>query len=204
MMSPFKNTGLLALTLSLSLMIPATSSIAEVYKTVNEDGSVIFSDQSNPKAKTVEIQSTNTVKAVKASNVRAPQPTKVATKAYKITINSPDNDTVIANGLVPFTVSTSVSPSLKEGHQLQLSIDGNVHSKGQTKNIVVESILRGEHQLRVSVIDADGKVISQSAAVKVFAHRPSSASSNSRGPVNLPNRPGINPPPSRPGGGSRR
>lgn len=202
MRSQTRNTHWLTLTLLVTFAFSPLNSFSQVYKSVDKDGNTSFSDQANPDAKQIEVQPANSAKSVKASNTATSQPREAAAKAYNVRISSPKNDTVIANGLVAFTVNVTLSPALQDGHQLQLSIDGAAHSKSRQKSFTIETLNRGEHRLQVAVIDSKGNIISQSVSIKVFAHRPSTAGTNTQqkpgGPVNLPSRPGINPP--KPGG----
>ncbi|ARN73580.1 DUF4124 domain-containing protein [Oceanicoccus sagamiensis] len=183
------NTGLLALTFSLCLLFIGLNTSAQVYKSVDKDGNVSYSDQPAPDAKPVEIQETNSAKSVEVPIAVEPLPTALAPNSYDmLRINSPANDGIIANGLVPFTVTTSVKPQLKKGHKLQLSIDGVAQDTGQG-NFTVNSISRGEHRLQVAIIDANGTILKQSANVKVFAYRPSTAGSTYNSNDNGGNRP---------------
>ncbi len=210
-----KNAGLLALTIMISLSFMGLTASAQVYKTVDQDGKVTFSDKKAPEAEAVELQEPNTAKPVEVPIAVEPLPEALSPNSYDIlSITSPANDSVIANGLVPFTVTTKVKPKLKSGHQLQLTIDGVAQGLSQG-NFTVESISRGEHTLKISIVDANGNMLKQSAAVKVFAYRPSTAGSNSDGGNSnrpTPENPIAKPPvtiqpiPGRPGlgGGGRR
>ena len=93
---------------------------------------------------------------------------------YVVRISSPAHDSVIANGLVGFKVTTNISPALNREHQLRLTIDGEVHSSGRG-SFNVSSINRGPHTLQVTLIDDKGTALAESAVVTVFAYRPSSS-----------------------------
>lgn len=145
---------------------------AQVYKSTDEQGNVTFSDTADANADEVHLSPPNTVKAVDIPT-EPPTPTETAADdAYVVVVSSPANDSVIANGLVGFTVTTRISPKLASGHQLQLTIDGEVHSNSQG-TFRVDSISRGPHSLRVALINDKGAMLAQSSPVNVFAYRPS-------------------------------
>ncbi|MGK0499042.1 MAG: hypothetical protein ACJAYG_000673, partial [Oceanicoccus sp.] len=93
---------------------------------------------------------------------------------YQLSFNSPTNNTVIANGLVGFVVQANIDPALKQGHLLQLSINGDIHSKAATNQIIVNSIDRGEHMLKLAIINHRGDTITSSDTINIVARRPSS------------------------------
>ncbi|MEE8059421.1 MAG: DUF4124 domain-containing protein [Pseudomonadales bacterium] len=123
-----QHPGVLVLTLLLALITSADNSFAQVYKTVDDDGKASFSDKPNPSAEKVELRAPNTAKPIETS-AKASAPAKAATagESYQVSISSPQNNALVVNGLVPFTVSTQVSPTLQKEHQLQLSIDGSIY-----------------------------------------------------------------------------
>ncbi len=143
---------------------------AEVYKTVNEDGSITYTDQRTPDSEPVEIKEPNTAQPVntpKRAGNRQPE----ADKAYAVSIVSPEPKQLFPNRLQAFTVSTEVTPALKEGHRLRLKIDGKTHSISRG-SFQVSSLTIGEHTLQVEIIDAGDSVITQSDAITVFARNP--------------------------------
>ncbi|MFA7554339.1 MAG: DUF4124 domain-containing protein [Spongiibacteraceae bacterium] len=164
-------SSLLVLTLLISPVLSAKADVTEVYKTVDKQGKVSFSDTPQPNADKVEIQSPNAAEALKASapNEKTPAPSTAAYDTLKI--NSPANDAIIANGLIAFTVSTQVNPKLAPEHKLQLNIDGALHSISKS-NFQIDGISRGPHQLQIEVIDDRGNTVQQSSAVKIFVYRP--------------------------------
>lgn len=159
------------LSLLLTLFI-ATGVNAEVYKHIDETGKVTYTDQPSPEATPVDIKELNTLKPLP---VRVPEPATPNTKAdpdYIITITSPANNGIVANGLVGLAVTSSVSPKLQPGDQLQLLIDGKAHSKNTTGQFQIASIQRGTHSLQVALLDEAGEILAKSAAVSVTVYRP--------------------------------
>lgn len=150
----------------------ATGVNAQVYKHVDEKGKVTYTDQPSPEATPVEIKELNTLKPLppKAPKPAAPGPD--VGPDYKITITSPADNGIVANGLVGLTVNSGVSPALQSGYQLQLSIDGKPHSKNVSGKFQVATMQRGQHSLQVSLLNEEGEVVTNSAAVRVTVYRP--------------------------------
>ena len=164
---------------------------AQVYKHVDEEGNVTFTDQPPPDSTPVEINETNTAPPPSRSAYPAPPPSAEPAASggdYKVSITSPANETIIPRGPGNFSVSASVTPKPRSGHKLQLLIDGTPHEAALTgTNWALTNIFRGERRLEVSVVDSKGKQLAKSEPVVVFVFRPST--NNRNRPTNLPARP---------------
>ena len=168
---------------------------AQVYKQVDEDGNITFTDQPAPDATPVEIKPTNTTPPPSPSAYPQATPesdTDVVDGAYTVTITSPADETIIARGPGNFSVSASIAPALAPAQKLQLLIDGSPRGEAQRNpNWVLTNVFRGEHSLEVAVLDATGKQVARSASVTVFVFRPSTNDkgrrSNPRPPRPTPN-----------------
>lgn len=156
------------MSLALVFAIPGQ---AEVYKSVDDTGKVIYSDQPAPNAEPVEIKQPNTAKPVDFRD-RTPDATTVE-EHYRVTIVSPTNQQSFPNRLKPFTVVAQMEPALREGQQLRLVIDGKTHSVS-SGNFEVSNLSIGEHTLGVSLIDASGAAIANSQNITIFTRNPGS------------------------------
>ena len=172
---PTGKLRLLALTSMLTFTITAPLS-AEVYKTVDENGKVSFGDKALPQAQKVELKATNSADSVDLPSREIPTEAPaedVSIEYSSIKITRPDNDSVIANGLVPLTVIARLTPTLQREHQLTLSIDGKVYMQGHQTSFKIKMLDRGERKLQLSVSDKDGKLLKRSDTIRLFVHRPS-------------------------------
>jgi hypothetical protein len=149
--------------------------LAEVYKQVDKNGSVIFSDTAAPGAEKIQLTEPNTATPVTSAPSKPDALTGVvAADSYNsLAITHPKDQEIIPNGLLAIQVSAEVSPGLLPGHQLQLHIDGKVHSSNRT-GFTINGMPRGEHQLQVTIIDSEDKVLKQSAAITLYVYRPAS------------------------------
>jgi len=142
----------------------------DVYKSVDEQGRVTFGDKNTAQATAVVIEATNTTPAIEPREINNSEPQ--ATGYATLAISAPANDSIIANGLVPFWVTVTVQPKLTADHQLQLLIDGQVTTSTNATRIQVPGLSRGQHTLQVRINDPSGRILKQSEKVALFAYRP--------------------------------
>ncbi len=166
-----------------------TAAFAQVYRVVDENGNVTFTDRPPPDAERVDVPTPNSAPppATGIYNTPEPEATDEEDKAssYQVAITAPANETIIPRGPGNFSVSASVTPSLGGGHLLQLLLDGQPRQEPQAgTSWALTNVFRGEHNITVAVVDKDGKQLASSEPVTVFVFRPSS---NFR--KNRPNRP---------------
>lgn len=170
-----------ALTTILSLVIlfgisVANTAHAEVYKQVNPDGSVTFTDvPKNKDAEPVPIQPMSTFKATTAPSISSSSQKKKSstTKYTDVSITSPANESTIRDNSGSLTVSASVTPSLKPGHKMVLLDNGSVKGESTAGSFNLSNVDRGEHNLSVQVQNKAGKTIISSKPVTVYLHRQS-------------------------------
>jgi len=166
------SVALLALTLQ-----AAPASAAQIYKTVDKDGNVVFTDvPPGDKTDTVKLEKYNSYEPV-----TTPQPASTATTttaeadteetapetAYElVSIASPAYDEAIRQNAGMVTVAVNTTPQLDTaaGHKLQILLDGVVKAEGSSASLLLENVDRGTHELRAQITDADGQVLAQSAA----------------------------------------
>lgn len=159
--------------LLVSAMVLAESTT--VYKTVNPDGSITYSDQPSGYAEKLEVQPVPTVPAIKvprktfsASN----KETKRSGTYTSLEILSPGHDTAFYSGNGDVNVSVLLEPALSNGHQFQYSLDGRVVATQAASSLMLNTLDRGTHSVSVAVIDRESKVVlSRSSTFTV--HRPS-------------------------------
>ena len=167
---------------------------AQIYKHVDENGKITFTDQppDDGRATQVEIKPINTTPPPSPSAYPRTTPEaddEAASSGYTISITSPADQTIIPRGPGNFSVSASISPSLAPAQTLQLLIDGSPRGEAQRNpSWAHTNVFRGEHQLVVAVLDANGEQVAKSDGITVFVFRPSSNDKRNR----------VNPRPPRP------
>ncbi|WP_053982024.1 DUF4124 domain-containing protein [Marinagarivorans algicola] len=144
----------------------------EVYKSVDENGKVTYSD--NPigtKIEEVDLPIINSAPAVE------PQPYTPTTRASReqssVIITSPSDKTQVPAGQRDLVVSAEANPPIGSGFSAQLYFNGKPFGPAQADtHFVIKEIIRGEHTLSVAVLNPRGKIISRSKSITVYVHRP--------------------------------
>ena len=166
----------LATTLSLAVLL-STINIgtvkAEVYKQVNPDGSVTFTDV--PKSQDeapVQIQPMSTFKATPAPAISStPKSKSVSTKYTSVSITSPTNEATIRDNAGNLDVTASVAPGLQSGHKMVLLDNGTPQGESASGSFKLNNIDRGAHTLTVQIQDGAGKTLISSNPVTVYLRR---------------------------------
>ncbi len=147
------------------------SAQADVYKSVDEEGNVIFTDKPSPDAEKIIIKEVQTIEAPKV------QPNKEALPAAaeeeklvgysKVEIISPEDDTGIRANDGNITITTVVEPALNQeaGDALAFYMDNKLVSTGSGTQLSIKNVDRGTHSLSVAVVDKDGKELIRSASI---------------------------------------
>ncbi|HEC19508.1 MAG TPA: DUF4124 domain-containing protein [Gammaproteobacteria bacterium] len=146
---------------------------AEVYKRVNPDGSVEFSDvpgKQDDKPVPLRPMSTFTPPPVPPPT-STPQTPSTQAKYTELRITSPANEASIRENSGTLKVSVAVKPGLQSGHRLVLLLDGAAKAESTTGDFTLKNVDRGEHTLSAQVVDAQGKVLISAPSVSIYLHR---------------------------------
>ena len=149
---------------------------AQVYKSVDKDGNVVFSD-TPPKGgdspvEKVELGTTNSTPPPR--HVDRPEPVAEKEKVeVSVKIVDPAHDTTIAIGYAGnFVVQAEVSPPLGNGASAQLLIDDEPQGGPQPHTSwALANVYRGSHVLTVAITDASGKSLAVSPPITVHVLR---------------------------------
>ena len=156
--------------------LPWLSTQADIYKTVDEDGKAVFTD--NPKGKpaeSIKLKKGNTISLppVTPSSSGQPGSNEGTPFSYReFTITKPSQDATI-RGAGNFSVLATISPALRPSHSVQLYINGKPYGK-QQKGLLfnLTDVDRGTHNIEIKVINSDGRVL-KNANVTVHVRRTS-------------------------------
>ncbi|MCL1075717.1 DUF4124 domain-containing protein [Shewanella dokdonensis] len=150
---------------------------ATVYKWVDKDGNIHYSDQPHADAQQVQLRENTSnqvsmppVKPISVAN-DSEETTEQKTR-YQVSIVSPHHEETIRDNAGDFTVTGEVQPQLASGHYLQLYIDGVATTDAQASALFsLKDIDRGEHQLQLKVVQQNGKVLASSSEITIFLHQ---------------------------------
>lgn len=171
-----------SLLLITALAIAIGVSAQQIYRTVDENGKVVFTDAPPAKASSteaVDIRHINTTPGLKTEQRNkaassAPQaPSKAALVEQEVRITQPKQEETIPNGPGNFSVAVKVKPKLRSNQSLQLFIDGVPYNQPQrAATWSLTNIFRGQHELTVGIVESDGEANVMSPPVTVYVQRP--------------------------------
>ena len=158
----------------ITILVIATTQ-ADVYRWVDESGSVMYGDKppKNSSAKRVELPTLTVADALPAepsatqsSSTHTP-PAEEDKPAYSdFKINAPQADEAIRANDGNFTVAINLKPALKAGDGIVLYLDGKQAAAGSQLNFELKEIDRGEHSVFAVLNDAKGNIIQNTETVK--------------------------------------
>lgn len=159
---------LTVLLLGVAVAMPVAA--AEVYRTTDAAGNVIFSDQPSPGAEKVQIQETATIPGDDAPRFEYTPPAEAF--AYrKVTIESPADDEALRPEDASVNVSVAVEPQLRSQDSLVLMLDGREFAAGTSQSFALADLDRGTHTVQALVREQGGKILARSSTVSFHVLR---------------------------------
>lgn len=157
-----------------SLVAPVLATSTKIYVWRNEEGVLVFSDSPKPGAEETEIkENTNVIPSVDTSILDIKP--KEIDEEYQVEITQPENNSTVRDNTGSVYIAGRIKPIFKQGLKIQLYLDGKAHDKPQTHSMfALRDIDRGEHQIKMELINQKGKVIASSSEVTFYMHRASS------------------------------
>ncbi len=153
--------------------IPLLASAA-IYKWVDADGTVHFSDTPKEGAEEVHVAPPQTYSAPRVAPI-TPRPAEPeAPAAYaRFDLLAPADDATLRENTGAITLSFAVDPPLKTGagHRLVVLLDGAPVSEGKSATLTLENVDRGTHTLQGQIVDARGTVLMSSPSITVHLLR---------------------------------
>lgn len=155
--------------LILTTLLFAAICSAEVYKTVDKDGNIVYSDNpKSEKAEKIELRELNTVPS--ASPSYSPEYSDSAEPEqvrYQIDVISPRDNLIIPVGQRDLAIAVNLDQPLQAGHLLVYFMNGELIEETIMTNILVKDVARISHKITVEVIDENGQSLGISAPVTV-------------------------------------
>jgi hypothetical protein len=148
---------------------------ATMYRWVDAQGVVHYSDTPQPGAERVALPNAQTYRAtpVPAASTDAAPKAADAPVYQSCAITEPLADaTLYAPEAV--TISVGTSPQLRPGDQLSVTLDGaTLQAAGNALSFQADAPERGTHTLNATVRDASGKIVCSSPGLSFNVQRPS-------------------------------
>ena len=152
---------------------------AAVYKNVQPDGTITYSDQKAEGAEELKLPELQTYTAPPLGGDRASDAATGAADpadaiGYKsIVIGSPENDTTLRDNAGNVSVSLTLEPALQVKHSVDIRMDGQSIGKGRGTTISLTNVDRGTHTIEAVVLDETGKEVARSAPTVFHLNRAS-------------------------------
>ena len=165
------------------------ASAAEVYRWVDDDGQVNYSDRPHEGAETVDLPEAQTFSApvVQRRQPDVDDPEEEKTRKYsRFRITRPADGQADWDIPGDVNVTLSLTPRLQPKHTVILYMDGQTVGSSSSGNLTFQltGVLRGTHSLRAVVHDAAGKSLVESSTVNFTVHKTSILNPNN--PNNIP------------------
>ena len=163
------------LVLGLLAAVPAG---AEVWRWVDDDGVVHFSDTPREGAERVDVSA-----ASRSTGARVFRDTRPAAggdgeggepeqpfRYQSLEISSPGAEETLWNIEGTLNVSLALSPGLQQGHRVRVYFDGEPRMVSGT-NFTIDEVWRGVHNLQAEVIDETGKLMIRSRPSRFYVQQ---------------------------------
>lgn len=166
-------------------LLAGSAQAATVYRWVDEDGKVHYSDSPRPGAERIELRKPNVYSAPKnlpkIESETETDPGADETIYQRFSITSPEPDSAFWDNQGNFMLRLALEPGLDAaaGHRIRVYLDGE--PQGTTRNLQwrFTGVNRGTHSVSAEVIDASGEGVIRTESVSFHLHQQS---------VNLPAR----------------
>ena len=153
---------------------------AQIYKSVDANGVVTFSDTPPNDAQTQveKIQTparVNGMQEIPITPIEAEQrDTGEGNAERTVGIISPVDNTMIPMGAGIFDVVVDITPALGNGDSIELYLDEeNMGEPGAALTWTLTYVTRGAHKLQAKWVAEDGSIVATSETITVFVLRPS-------------------------------
>ena len=162
----------------LALSVAAMASAA-VYKWVQPDGSVIYSDRA-PKGNTAptelpelqEIKMPPPPPPSEDSSPASDQSEQAPRQEYtKFEITEPANNSTIRDNAGNVTIKMDLEPALQDGDLVAILLDGKELGQGKSTAVSLTNVDRGTHKLRAIVKNAQGDTVTSAGPVTFTLQR---------------------------------
>jgi Domain of unknown function (DUF4124) len=172
------------------LLLACSLALAQtVYKWVDENGVVHYSDQPHAKAEKIRVPAAQTYKALPTDSAAASAGGAAESQAnaspYQgCAIVQPSSDQTLAN-IDAVTIVVQTDPQLRSGDRIYITLDGQPLNGGAPtgSTFTVSPVERGAHTLQAVVRDGQGATVCQPAGVTFDVHQNSIL--NSANPNNV-------------------
>jgi hypothetical protein len=158
------------------LLLSMSLSAAVVYKKVNQDGTITYSDEPSEGAVKLDLAAGNSVVmpslvSLQAKQNKTAKTFKPAQVQYQLRVISPAPEQTIRSNNGKLTVVASITPNVPG--QYQLVLNGLVKTSQTSGTFKLEAMPRGEYSVQVRFIGNSGKVLALTDMQTFYLHKAS-------------------------------
>ena len=166
--------------LAAAVILLASPVAAEVYRNVDAEGNVTFSDEPSEGSEAVQVKPVTTVTLPKPQNVRETEKLREEVKregsVYEsVTFAYPENNQAFHSGSGDIQFEVRSTPGLQTGHKYEVTLDGQPVGQSASGSVTVRNVFRGTHNARVHIVDENGVQVKTVPEISFTVHRPSIA-----------------------------
>lgn len=161
----------------------AAPAYAEIYRTVDAQGRVTFSDSPTKNSERVQLPPLSIVRGMTADEIARAnaRPDAADNKArpvsYRLNFVSPNANQVFQKPMDSIEIAVSTEPSLAAGDRVVLSMNGQALGDTQSTAVASENLERGAQAIVAKVLALNGKVMGEQS-VTVFIQQPTKLNAN--------------------------
>ena len=170
------------LPLFLIVCISTVAQAASVYRWVDNDGQIHYSDRQTNGSESVELRESSVYTPLElpdisqdeeAADTDEEEGLEGEESGYEsLRVVVPENDESVRSNEGQVRVSIELQPGLAEGHKIRLYLDGSKASgELPTTQVTLQNVERGTHSLAVAVVDATDRELIRSPATTFHLKR---------------------------------
>jgi hypothetical protein len=142
----------------------------KVYRWVDSQGQVHYSDKKPLDKEELEASKLPALleyKEQKTAPTNNAQRSKKVTDYHSLTIYSPKKEVKrsLQQANEPLNISVSVSPGLRPGDVIRITLDGRVVSKSSSRSVSIAQIVFGKHRIDAAVLNKRGRILKRAKPV---------------------------------------
>ena len=164
-----------AASLAAGVFLVTTIADAAIYKSIDTDGTAIYTDRFSPEAERIECSPLSVVEAEKFSSPPVQTASSIASTTNvdrEVSIVTPVQDATLRSNAGTLAVELSVDPRLQPTHAITILLDGKpLHVGAQSMTLTLANVDRGTHALQAMIVDAAGREVATSASATLHLKR---------------------------------
>jgi hypothetical protein len=158
-------------------LLAAAAATADVWRWIDDDGVVHYSDTPRAGAELVDVSESSRSTGARIYRNTAPSSsddvaaaTEQAFKYESLSISSPGAEETLWNIEGTLSVSLSLSPGLQTGHQVRVYFNGEPRMVNST-SFTLDEVYRGVHNIQAEVLDATGRLMIRSTSNRFYVQQ---------------------------------